>query len=131
MRILILGAGAIGGYYGFRLAEAGADVSFLVRPGRAARLVADGLVLRAQGQEHQQPVRSILAGQIDHPFDAILLTCKAYDLPSAIEAIAPAVGPDSAVVPLLNGLAHFDALDARFSAARVLGGAVQRAPAQR
>jgi 2-dehydropantoate 2-reductase len=97
-------------------------VSFLVRPGCAAQLERDGLVVQTRGEERRQPVRTLLAGQIDRPFDIIVLTCKAYDLPSAMEAIAPAVGPASAVVPLLNGLSHLDALDARFGAARVLGG---------
>src|SRR5215218_3543006 len=122
MRILVLGAGAIGGYYGLHLAQAGADVGFLVRPGRAAQLGRDGLAVQTRGEERRQPVRTLLAGGVDRPFDAVVLTCKAYDLPSAIEAIAPAVGPASVVVPLLNGLAHLDTLDARFGAARVLGG---------
>lgn len=119
MRILVLGAGAIGGYYGLQLAQAGAEVSFLVRPGRAAQLERDGLIVQTRGEERRRPVRTLLAGQVDRPFDAVVLTCKAYDLPSAIEAVAPAVGPASVVVPLLNGLAH---LDARFGPERVLGG---------
>src|SRR5215210_214318 len=91
MRILVLGAGAIGGYYGLQLAQAGAAVTFLVRPGRAAQLERDGLVVQTRGEEQRHPVRTLLAGQIDRPFDIIVLTCKAYDLPSAMEAIAPAV----------------------------------------
>ncbi|MDN3562963.1 ketopantoate reductase family protein [Paeniroseomonas aquatica] len=122
MRILVLGAGAIGGYFGLRLAEAGADVSFLVRPGRAAQLERDGLVVSSHGEERRMRVPALLAGEVNQPFDALLLTCKAYDLPTAIEAIAPAVGEISVVLPLLNGLAHFDVLDARFGAGRVLGG---------
>src|SRR3712207_1776134 len=122
MRILVLGAGAIGGYYGLHLAQAGAEVSFLVRPGRSAQLERDGLVVQTRGEERRRSVRTLLAGQVDRPFDAVVLTCKAYDLPSAMEAVAPAVGPASVVVPLLNGLAHLDALDARFGPARVLGG---------
>ncbi|WP_431272207.1 2-dehydropantoate 2-reductase [Dankookia sp. P2] len=65
----------------------------------------------------------LLAGAVTGPFDLVLLTCKAYDFDSAIEAVAPVVGRETAVLPLLNGLAHFDALDARFGAGRVLGGA--------
>jgi 2-dehydropantoate 2-reductase len=122
MRILFLGADAIGGYYGMQLAAAGADVTFLVRPRRAAQLERDGLVVQSRGQETRRPVQTILAGQTDRPFDVIFLTCKAYDLAPAIEVIAPAVGDGSVVLPLLNGLAHFDALDARFGAARVPGG---------
>jgi 2-dehydropantoate 2-reductase len=122
MRILILGAGAIGGYYGLHLAQAGADVSFLVRPGRAAQLEHDGLVVWTRGETRQQRVQTLQAGEVNRPFDAVFLACKAYDLASAIEAIAPAVGPASVVVPLLNGLAHLDVLDTLFGAARVLGG---------
>jgi 2-dehydropantoate 2-reductase len=122
MRILVLGAGAIGGYYGLRLAEAGVDVSFLVRSGRAAQLRRDGLVVHSRGEERRRQVPALLADAVDRPFDAVLLTCKAYDLPTAIEAIAPAMGKGSVVLPLLNGLAHFDVLDARFGAGRVLGG---------
>ncbi len=122
MRILFLGAGAIGGYYALRLAEAGADVSLLVRAGRAAQLERDGLVVATGGEMRQQRVPVLRAGELDRPFDAILLTCKAYDLQPAMEAIAPAVGPGSVVVPLLNGIAHLDVLDARFGPERVLGG---------
>jgi 2-dehydropantoate 2-reductase len=122
MRILFLGAGAIGGYYGMQLATAGADVTFLVRSGRAAQLGRNGLVVQSRGQDMQRPVHSLLAGQIERPFDLIFLTCKAYDLAQAIEAISPAVGDGTAVLPLLNGLAHFDLLDTRFGAERVLGG---------
>jgi 2-dehydropantoate 2-reductase len=122
MRILFLGAGAIGGYYGLHLARAGADVTLLVRPRRAQQLDRDGLVVHSQGQALHQPVRHILVGQVDAPFDLVFLTCKAYDLAPAMDAIAPAVGATTAVLPVLNGLAHFDALDARFGAERVLGG---------
>src|SRR3954463_456447 len=101
MRILFLGAGAIGGYYGLQLAQAGADVAFMVRPGRAAQLAAEGLVVRTRGETRRQRVHTILAGQLNGSFDAVVLTCKAYDLPAAIEAIVPAVGPSSVVVPLL------------------------------
>src|SRR5262249_49053008 len=65
---------------------------------------------------------TVLASELRTPFDAVILSCKAYDLAGAIESFAPAVGPDTAVVPLLNGMRHLDALDARFGADRVLGG---------
>ncbi|MFD1332996.1 2-dehydropantoate 2-reductase [Methylopila musalis] len=122
MRLLILGAGGIGGYYGGRLAAAGADVTFLVRERRGAQLARDGLVLTSPYGDVTQPVAAVTA--IDGPFDAVLLSCKAYDLDSAAEAIAPAVGPDTLVLPLLNGVRHLDVLDARFGAERVLGGSV-------
>ena len=123
MRILVLGAGAIGGYYGGRLAEGGADVTFLVRPARARRLAERGLVVRSALGDIERKVKTVQAGGIRELFDVVLLSCKAYDLDSAIEAIAPALGPQSAVLPLLNGMNHMAALSGRFGAARVLGGA--------
>lgn len=120
MRILILGAGAIGGYFGARLIEAGADVTFLVRPARAALLAEHGLRVFATRGDFAAPVRTIV--EVDASYDLVLLSCKAYDLDSAIASIRPAVGPDTRVLPLLNGLRHLDALDAAFGAANVLGG---------
>ena len=122
MRVLVLGAGATGGYYGGRLLEAGRDVSFLVRPRRAVELAETGLVIRsAVGSVRLKP-KVIAPGELQDSFDLVLLTCKAYDLDEAIEAIAPAVGRKTTILPLLNGLRHFDTLDARFGAERVLGG---------
>jgi len=122
MRILVLGAGAVGGYFGGRLAEAGADVTFLVRPGRAAQLARHGLVVRSKSGDIERSVPAIGPGDVTAPFDLVILTCKAYDLEDAMGAVAPALGPGTAVLPLLNGLAHMDALDARFGADRILGG---------
>jgi 2-dehydropantoate 2-reductase len=123
MRILVLGAGAIGGYYGGRLVESGADVTFLVRPRRAQQLAERGLVVRSPLCDIERAVQTVLAGAARETFDLVLLSCKAYDLDSAIEAIAPALGPQSAVLPLLNGINHMAVLSGRFGAARVLGGA--------
>ena len=124
MRILVLGAGGIGGYFGGRLAEAGGDVTFLVRPGRAAQLAADGLVVKSAHGDIARPVRTIgaeaLAG--DGRYDLVLLTCKAFDLDAAIAAIAPAVRHGAAVLPMLNGLRHLDRLDTEFGTEAVLGG---------
>lgn len=122
MRILILGAGAIGGYYGAHLIAAGGDVTFLVRARRAEQLATDGLVLHSGGQEIHHQVRTVQAGALDGTYDLIIFACKSYDLDSAMAAIAPAVGPDTAILPILNGIAHLDALDAYFGAPRVLGG---------
>src|SRR6185503_17598532 len=116
MRLLVLGAGAIGGYFGGRLAESGADVTFLVRPARRAQLEHDGLCIESALGSISRPVRTVLADSVTPDYDVVLLTCKAYDLQPSIEAIAPAVGPQTAVIPLLNGLSHFAALDARFGA---------------
>ena len=125
MRILVLGAGGIGGYFGGRLAEAGEDVTFLVRPERARRLAETGLVVESPHGNIAQPVETVTADRLARPYDVILLTCKAYDLDDAIAAIRPAVGRDSAVIPMLNGMQHLDRLDAAFGAQRVLGGFCQ------
>src|SRR4051812_25444285 len=122
MKILVLGAGAVGGYFGGRLVEAGADVTFLVRPGRAAQLAKSGLVVKSLFGDVTKPVKTVGAAAEGGPYEIVLLTCKAYDLESAISAIAPAVDAGAAVLPLLNGMAHLDILERRFGAGKVLGG---------
>lgn len=124
MRILVLGAGGTGGYFGGRLAQADLDVTFLVRPERAATLDRQGLVIRSPLGDATVAVRHATADTVADagPFDLVLLSCKAYDLGSAIEAIGPAVGDHTAVLPILNGLAHYPVLDRRFGADRVIGG---------
>ena len=122
MKILVLGAGGIGGYFGGRLAQAGADVTFLVRPKRRQQLERAGLVIESASGNARVAVKSILAEDLRAGYDCVLFTCKAYDLDSAIEAVAPAMGSKCALLPLLNGLAHFEVLDRRFGQAQVLGG---------
>ncbi len=122
MRTLILGAGALGGYFGARLLAAGRDVTLLVRPARAALLAAHGLnVISPHGGDLHLPAPPTIQS-VDRPYDLVLLSAKAYDLASALDAIAPAVGPATAIIPLLNGMAHLQVLDARFGPACVLGG---------
>jgi 2-dehydropantoate 2-reductase len=123
MRTLVVGAGAIGGYFGGRLLEIRRDVTFLVRPTRAAELSRQGLRLRSPRGDVTFPKPSIvLAENLLEPFDLILLSCKAYDLEDAINSFAPAVGPHTVILPLLNGIRHLDILDERFGRDRVLGG---------
>ena len=122
MRALVLGAGATGGYFGGRLVEAGHDVRFLVRPARAAQLERDGLCVDSARGRFATPVVALTAIPAGEAFDLVILSCKAYDLDSAIASIAPAVGPHTRVLPLLNGLRHLDVLDAHFGRAQVLGG---------
>ncbi len=122
MRILVVGAGAIGGYFGGRLLEAGRDVTFLVRPRRAEQLARTGLSVRSRFGDIDRPAPTILAEQLDNPFDLVLLSCKAFDLDDAIASFAPAVGPDTAILPLLNGLRHLELLEQRFGTRAVLGG---------
>jgi len=122
MKILVLGAGAIGGYFGGRLAASGADATFLVRPARREQLVRDGLRVRSERGDLKLPVATVTAGELRADYDVVLLTCKAYDLDSAMADIAPAMQGGCAVLPLLNGMAHFERLDARFGASHVIGG---------
>jgi len=122
MRFLILGAGGLGGYFGAILQRGGADVTFLVRPRRAAQLADRGLVVRTPTGAIVQRVKTVLAGEVDGHYDCVFLACKAYDLDSAIEAITPALGDGSAILPVLNGINHIASLSERFGAAHVLGG---------
>ena len=125
MRILIVGAGATGGYYGGRLHQAGRDVSFLVRPARAATLREHGLqIVSPHGDATLHPPL-LTASEIDVPFDIVLLSVKAYALPQAIADFAPAVGPDTMIVPVLNGMRHLDLLTSRFGQTPVLGAVSQ------
>jgi 2-dehydropantoate 2-reductase len=123
MRYLILGAGALGGYFGGMLIKGGADVTFLVRPKRAAQLHQDGLAVKLQdGSELRTPIKTVQQGELNGTYDVVLLTCKAYDLDGAMDAIAPAMGQQSVIVPVLNGVRHIEVLMERFGPERVLGG---------
>ncbi|HSJ97645.1 MAG TPA: 2-dehydropantoate 2-reductase, partial [Myxococcota bacterium] len=125
MKILVLGAGGIGGYFGGRLAQAGADVTFLVRPKRRAQLERDGLVVESPLGDIRMPVKTVLAEALGPGYDAVIFTCKAYDLDCAMDAVAPAMDARAALVPQLNGIAHLEALDARFGRPSVMGGVAQ------
>ena len=123
MRVLIVGAGAIGGYFGGRMLQAGRDITFLVRPRRALELAAAGLVIKSpNGDVTLKDPPVVQADRIKHKFDVVLLSCKAYDLDDAIKSFAPAVGEGTSIIPLLNGMRHLDVLDGKFGASHVLGG---------
>ena len=123
MRILVVGAGAIGGYFGGRMLAAGRDVTFLVRPKRAAELADAGLVIKSpNGDVTLKNPPTVQADKLNEKFDVVLLSCKAFDLDDAIKSFAPAVGPQTAIIPLLNGMRHLDVLDGKFGRERVLGG---------
>ena len=125
MRILVVGAGAIGGYFGARLAVAGRDVTFLVRPKRAEQL-RGGLIVRSpKGDAKVAAPKLATEATLVEPFDLVLLSCKSYDLDSAMSSFAPAVGPATMILPLLNGESHIDTLKKRFGAGAVLGGQCQ------
>ena len=123
MRVLVVGAGAIGGYFGGRMLQSGRDVTFLVRPKRAGELAATGLVIKSpNGDVTLKNPATVQADQLAEKFDIVLLSCKAFDLEDAIRSFAPAVGPQTAIIPLLNGMLHLDVLDGKFGRERVLGG---------
>jgi 2-dehydropantoate 2-reductase len=123
MRVLIVGAGAVGGYFGARLADAGVDVTFLVHRGRQAQLAADGIhVAGPDGTVTMTPAATVLAAELHGPYDLILLAVKATALDAALDDIAAAVGEQTAVLPLLNGMRHLEILEERLGADHVLGG---------
>ena len=127
MKFLVVGAGALGGYFGGRLLEADQDVTFLLRPKRAAQLASGGLLIRSPHGDSALPSppsvqKEQLTQPSEQPFDVIIVGCKAYDLTETMDSFAPAVGPDTVILPLLNGLRHLDILSARFGRQRVLGG---------
>ena len=122
MKILVVGAGAVGGYFGARLAKAGRDVTFLVRPKRAEQLHRNALqIISPHGNLTLQP-RLVTSQDIHEPYDLILLSIKAPALDQAIADIKPAVGPDTMIYPVLNGIQHIDALSRAFSEHTVIGG---------
>jgi 2-dehydropantoate 2-reductase len=122
LRILIVGAGAVGGYFGGRLAQAGRDVTFLVRPSRAKQLSQDGLrIISPHGDAVLSP-KLISADKIDAPYDIIFLSVKAYALEAAMNDFAAAVGPETMIFPVLNGMRHIDILTKRFGEHAVIGG---------
>jgi len=125
MRILVVGAGSVGGYLGGRLAAAGRDVTFLVRPVRAAQLRKDGLrIVSPHGDLTLNP-KIVIASEINGAYDLVLLAVKSYGLDGAIADFAPAVGPQTMVLPILNGMSHLDTLVARFGEDAVLGGSTR------
>jgi 2-dehydropantoate 2-reductase len=125
MKILVVGAGATGGYYGIRLVQGGRDVSFLVRPHRAQILRERGLRLTGVGGEEQIRPQMLTAEELDRPFDLVILSVKATALDSAIEDFAPAVGEATRILPFLNGIRHLETLSDRFGPDRVLCGVIR------
>jgi 2-dehydropantoate 2-reductase len=110
MRLLVVGAGSTGGYFGGRLAQAGADVTFLVRPGRAAQLREKGLQITSPHGDVTLSPALVTSQEISVPYDAILLTVKGFHLDAALEDVAPAVGHETMILPVLNGMHHMDVI---------------------
>lgn len=121
MRILVVGAGATGGAFGTLLQEAGRDITYLVRAHRAEVLRLDGLRFVTPNGDRTHAVQVIVSGEHTDPFDLILVTVKAPALESAITDLRPYVGPDTLVLPILNGTGHIQQLEQEFPG-QVLGG---------
>lgn len=119
--MLVVGAGSTGGYFGGRLAEAGRDVTFLVRPARAAHLRANGLQIVSPNGDLTLAPKLVTADDVGGLYDAILITVKAYGLAAALDDLAPAVGPTTMILPVLNGMKHVDMITARFGAGALVG----------
>lgn len=118
-----MGAGAVGGYFGGRLIQAGHDVTFLVRPKQAEQFQSQGLRIASpmHGDFTVRP-KTISARQIASSYDLIFVSVKSYDLAGAIDDFAPAVGPRTVIIPVLNGMHHMDVLAQRFGKDAVMGG---------
>lgn len=122
VRILVVGAGAVGGYFGGRLAEKGENVTFLVRENRKKQLEQHGLTIQSIHGNVKLTPQLILSGEEAVPFDVILLSTKAYHLDSAIKDMRPYIGKDTMILPLLNGMSHIETLIESFDDKNVLGG---------
>lgn len=125
MKILILGAGGIGGILGGRLAQNGSDVTFLVREGRKQVLEANGLRIESPYGNANISVATKLKSEIGPNYDLVLLACKAYDLDSAVDTIRPAMAGSACLLPILNGMAHITRLNEEFGQGKVLGGTIK------
>jgi 2-dehydropantoate 2-reductase len=122
MKILIVGAGAVGGYFGARLAQAGRDVTFLIRAASVEKMQRDGLrIVSPHGDLNLKP-RITTAQQIQSPYDLIFVSVKAQALDHAITDMKRAVGLDTMIYPILNGMRHMEPLTRSFGAKAVLGG---------
>jgi 2-dehydropantoate 2-reductase len=122
MKILVVGAGAVGGYFGARLAQVGRDVTFLVRPSRMRQLQRDGLRIITPSGDLTIKAQAITSDQIHSAYDVVLLSVKSLALDQAIADMTPAIGPFTMIYPVLNGMRHMDTLIDRFGPSAVLGG---------
>jgi 2-dehydropantoate 2-reductase len=122
MRVLVVGAGAVGGYFGGRLLEKGIDVTFLVRERRKKQLQESGLVIKSIHGDTVLSPTTLITGEKADDFDVVIFSNKAYHLPEAIRDVKPYVGNNTLILPLLNGMAHMDMLWREFGKDNVLGG---------
>ena len=123
MRIAIVGAGAVGGYFGARLARSGQDVAVVARGAHLEAIRRAGIQVKsaALGDFEARVTASADPADIG-PVDLVILAVKTYDNPTALPLLAPLVGPDTAVLTLQNGVDSADEVAAAVGQARVLGG---------
>ena len=121
MKLLMLGAGGVGGYFGARLHEVGVDITFLVRPKRAELLRHQGLIVETQYQTIRIEPQLVTKDKLQLNYDLVMLSPKAYDLEDALETLK-AVPGNPLYLPLLNGFDHLKQMDDEFGRERVMGG---------
>ncbi|RDH77231.1 oxidoreductase [Mycolicibacterium moriokaense] len=131
MSVLIVGAGAAGGYLGAQLDDAGRDVTFLVHQSSRDRLAAEGLRLRQGDRTRTVRVDAVTADDLSGPYDVVVIAVRAGVVANAIADVRPAVGSDTRVVPIMNGLDHLVLLTEAFGRTRVLGAATRLVTSQR
>ncbi|OBF38707.1 hypothetical protein A5724_09080 [Mycobacterium sp. ACS1612] len=124
MTVLVVGAGAGGGYIGDRLLAAGRDVTFLVHAHTLARLRESGLRLRHGTDIRTVDVNAVTAADLNRTYDVVVVAVRASAVASAIDDVLPAVGPDTRIVPIVNGIGHLSLLTAAFGR-RALGAAAR------
>lgn len=122
MNILIVGAGAVGGYYGACLARAGLHVSYLVTPRSLPIIQKKGLIVKSRGEVWTiHPKVSTSPGELT-PCDLIIIAVKRYDTEAVLNALQPVIKEDSVILPLQNGVDSEEDILKRFPHALVLGG---------
>ena len=123
MKIVVMGSGGVGGYFGARLAANGADVTFIARGEHLAALRRDGLkVLSANGDLTVKPVKATDdPASVGHA-DLVMIAVKLWSTDDAARTIAPMMGPNSAVVSWQNGVVAEDILIKHYGKERVIGG---------
>ena len=124
MRIAIVGSGGLGGYFGGRLAAAGADVSFLARGAHLQALQSSGLRIESpNGNLHLPRVTATGDASKVGPVDVVFFAVKLYDTDSALPLLPPLVGPDTVVIPFQNGVESVDMLSRAVDRRHLAGGA--------